>query len=358
MKKIILLLNLVLLVSCDNNISRDEYEKNVNATQNRLASGIPFNMLWNDNGVTKRSFIHQNLQNGLDDTPNQPAIAALSDLSEADYLGMPYPTYPYHYMTTNGLIQSPNETAFSFKIISEGYKNSQYGGNGINYPGFAVWVQNGFGGTPLEFKLINSAKQLSSDHLLREVAIVFEHWRNQWDLGSWSFKKQYKLNELAYIRPKFDIKTEHFNNYQSPNTLETQTYLTADLRIEYWKDGTKRRTDLVGVIFSNKGGANGTDLNGNPNDNIFWQDTNPANPRILLHGYRMGITPNLTVYPGNWTTIEFNYKPLIEEYLPAPPKDCTYENAIIVGFDIYSSTRSADIDFSLKNIYLNSEYNF
>lgn len=323
----------------------------------RIASETSFNMLWNDNGVTKRSFIHQNLQNGQDF--KIPAIWELCDLSEANLVGNPHNTWPYRYYTTRGdSIESPDSTkvAPSFKLVTEGYQNSEYN----NYPGFAIWVQNGFTNSPLEFKLINSAKQLSGTRKLHEVGVIFEHWHNQWNIPGWSFKEQYNLQQLSTIKPKFDVRLDHFDNYQSPN-IDTQTaYITADFRIEYWKDGdtVPRRVDLLGVIFSNSGGTNGYDYDGNPNNNIFWQDTSSNNPRVILHGYQLGLNiPNLTAVSSLFTTIEFDYKPLILQYLPAPPSGYTYSNAMIKGFDIYSSTRYADIDFSVKNIYLNGEYN-
>jgi len=359
MKVYFILPGFIFLLSCKkSNSLNQEATSNKDAGKNnaRIASGTLFNMLWNENGVTKRSFLHQNLQNGKDGSPINKPIRELCDLSEADLVGNPPNTWPYQYETTNGYIESPNKTAYSFKLVTEGYQNSEYS----NYPGFAIWVQNGSTNSPLEFKLINSAKQLSAQRKLHEVGVIFEHWHDQWNVGRWSFKEQYNVDQLSYIKPKFDVRFDHFDNYQSPNTDTQTAYITADFRIEYWKAGDTipKRIDLLGVIFSNVGGIKGYDYDGNPNNNIFWQDTSSSNPRVILHGYQLGLDiPNLNAVSSLFTTIEFDYKPLILQYLPAPPSGYTYSDAMIKGFDIYSSTRYADIDFSVKNIYLNSEYN-
>lgn len=357
MKKIFVFVICFYFFSCENNEKIIIKEQQKFGKDQRVASGVEFNMLWNKEGVTKRSFLHLNLNNGNVDLINNPPLRYLCDLSEADIVGNHHRTWPYVYLTTNGYIQSNDSTAPSFKLVSEGYDNHQFGGSGSNYSGFAIWVQNGYTNSPLVFRMINSAKQLSLDKKLREVGIVFEHWYNQFNEGRWSFKDQYYIEELSMIRPKFDIKINHFNNYRSPNTTITTTYLTADLRIEYYniRNGNKVRTDLIGVIFSNLGGSsNGFDFNGNLNDNVFWEDTNPQNPRVILHGYQLGLgIPNIPIIPNNFTTIEFDYKPLIAQYLPQPPVGC---KGVLVGFDVYSSTRCADIDFSIKNIYLNSKF--
>jgi hypothetical protein len=361
MKTLFILLGFIFFLSCkksDTEIQNVRSKTDASQSNARIASGTPFNMLWNGNGVTKRSFIHQNLglYNGA--YIPLPAVWQLCDLSEAHLVGNPFGVPGYKFATTSGdSIESLYGTKVypSFKLVTEGYPNSDYG----NYPGFAIWVQNGFTNSPLEFKCINSAKQLSGNDKLHEVGLVFEHWRNPWNpAGYYSFTDQYDLNQLSYVKPQFDVRLDHFNNYQSPELDKQTADITADLRIEYWKDDVKKRTDLLGVIFSNLGGPTGYDFNNDPTDNIFWRDPNPDNPRVLLHGYQLGLNiPNLTTVSSSFTTITFDYKPLILQYLPAPPPGCDYSNAIIVGFDIYSSTRYADIDFSLKNIYLNSEYN-
>lgn len=358
MKTLFILLGFIFFLSCKKvgTLNQEVNSKiDVRKSNARIASGTLFNMLWNDNGVTKRSFIHQNLSLYNGAYIPLPAIWQLCDLSEAHLVGNPFGVPEYRFATTSGdSIESLYGTRVypSFKLVTEGYPNNDYG----NYPGFAIWVQNGFTNSPLEFKFINSAKQLSGNDKLHEVGLVFEHWRNPWSpAGYYSFTDQYDLNQLSYVKPQFDVRLDHFNNYQSPELNKQTADITADLRIEYWKDGVKKRTDLLGVLFSNLGGTNGYDFNGNSNDSIFWQDTSSSYPRILLHGYKLGLNiPNITSVSSSFTTITFDYKPLILKYLPPPPDSC---KAILVGFDIYSSTRYADIDFSLKSIYLNSEYN-
>ncbi|RZL17036.1 MAG: hypothetical protein EOO89_09950 [Pedobacter sp.] len=201
--------------------------------------------------------------------------------------------------------------------------------------------------------MINSAKNLSQNAKLHEVGIQFAHWNNPWPNGQgrWSFREQYKVGDLTSIKPKFDVRLELYDDTNSPNTILPTTYLTADLRLEWHKNNILVRRDLLGVIFSN---PNNYDMNNNSTDAVFWQDIQPANPRIFLHGSMLNLgIPNLqTISTTNYTTIEFDYMPLIMQYLPGPPEGCTYDDAVIVGLDIYSSTRCADVVFSVKNIYL------
>ncbi len=355
----------IFLYSCTKEMQY--HESIVEVSESKVqTSTATFNMLWNKDGVRKRSFIHLNLLHGIGNDNLRPAVWQMSDLSEADSVGNPYNTWPYKYKITpgstytNDSISSPNNTAYSFLLVTEGYQNNQFG----VYPGFDVWIQNSYTNQPLEFNIFNNAKQfseydsVSKAYPLHEAGIIFQHWYNQWNEGRWSFTKQFNIGQLQFIKPKFQVRLDDFNNYASPNTTLTTSYLTADLRIEYRRNGNLVRTDLLGVIFSNLGGINGFDYNGNTNDDIFWEDTNPVNPRVLLHGYQLGLTPsNITAFPSIWTTIEFDYLPLVYTYLPAPPADCTYDDAILVGFDIYSSTRASDIVFSVKDIYLNGKYN-
>lgn len=365
MKLFLSCLLVILLYSCTKEIQNHESITEVSESKVQT-SAATFNMLWNKEGVRKRSFIHLNLLHGIGNDNLRPAVWQMSDLSEADSVGNPYNTWPYKYKITpgstytNDSISSPNNTAYSFLLVTEGFQNSQFG----VYPGFDVWIQNSYTNQPLEFNIFNNAKQfseydsVSNAYPLHEAGIIFQHWYNQWNEGRWSFTQQFNIGQLQFIKPKFQIRLDDFNNYASPNTTLTTSYLTADLRIEYRRNGNLVRTDLLGVIFSNLGGINGFDYNGNTNDDIFWEDTNPVNPRILLHGYQLGLTPsNITAFPSVWTTIEFDYLPLVYTYLPAPPTNCTYDDAILVGFDIYSSTRASDIVFSVKDIYLNGKYN-
>lgn len=364
MKLFSLVLLVTLLYSCTKKIRNDEINAPASYAKNQH-NASSFNMLWNKDGVRKRSFIHLNLLHGIGNDNLRPAVWQMSDLSEADSVGNPYNTWPYKYPVTpgsaylNDSIHSPNNTAYSFLLVTEGYNNNQFGA----YPGFDVWIQNSYTNHPLEFNVFNNAKQFSqydstlNAFPLHEAGIIFQHWYNQWDEGRWSFTEQFKIAQLEFIKPRFQVRLDNFNNYASPNTTLTTTYLTADLRIEYRQNNNLIRTDLLGVIFSNLGGTNGFDYNGDITDDIFWEDKSTDNPRILLHGYQLGLTPsNILTYPSAWTTIEFDYLPLIYEYLPAPPLNCTYDNAILTGFDIYSSTRASDIVFSVKDIYLNGKY--
>ncbi|WP_314241953.1 hypothetical protein [Empedobacter tilapiae] len=247
---------------------------------------------------------------------------------------------------------SQNNSAPSFLLISEGYDNNQHG----KYPGFDMWITNGYG-FPIEMKIFNNSKYFVDHNKLREVGIVFNHWFNEYNEGRWAFRDQYKLTDFKEIRSIFDIKLENYNPHLPNATLQT-VVLSADLRINYYNESGKHvRGDLLSLIFCN---PNNYDINNNPNDSIYWQSWNATNDdlidgvpyrRISIHANKVGIS-NFHNVNQNFNHIDFDFIPLIKTFLPSPPENLTYENAIIVGYDIYSSTRGADISFSVKNINL------
>ncbi len=343
--------------------SRDYDEAiKTNAKTSNTTLSAPVSLLWNDNGVRWRSFMHLPLINGVAST--ELPLYELSDLSQADNIGSPgnvwsppsnSPAYSYlvKKLETNAnvWINAPHGQYPSFKLVTEGYNNSEYG----FYPGYAFWV-DWVNGNPINFTIFNNAKNLSNSDSLHETGLVFEHYHNQWGLANYAFTGQYNLNSFIKIKPSFNAMLVGHARNNGASELKT-SYLTADLRIEYWKSNASypTRTDLLGVIFCN---PMNDDLNGNANDAIFWKDWTgnwvnnsvQTSARILLLANKLGLPSiNSLDVP---TEITFDYIPLIQEYLPPPPPGYTYNDAIIVGFDVYSSVRNSDMTFKLWNVNL------
>ncbi|TGN24562.1 hypothetical protein [Empedobacter tilapiae] len=353
MKKILLLLPLlILMISCENQNELDEESINQKTNTNLRTNNIDNNLLWNDNGITKRSYIHVNHLNML--THEKP-LQQLSDLSEGDNLGMPTHIWPFKYECSNGnYISSLNESSPSFILITEGYDNINYG----KYPGFDIWVQGGWSQNPIDFKIFNNAKALGNKNQLREVGLVFSHWPNNEKKGNHSFKEQFYLGNFNSVFTSFKVKLDDY--YPKSNIEIRPTYITADFRFTYYNsEGVAVRSDVIGVLFSN---PYNYDFYKNPNDvnhdKIFWKDfdsviDNVPLKRILLDGKMLNINlPNNSIVSSIFNNVNFDYMPLIKKFLPSPPNGLTYNDAVIIGFDIYSSTRDGDVTFSIKDIRL------
>src|SRR5262245_36311494 len=120
MKQLLILSGIAFFFSCKKAEVR-ELQSQTEASQRN--DGNIFNMLWNGEGVTKRSFIYQSQHLDMCDTTFYPAVWQLCDLSEAPLAGNPGGTWPYHYETnhpTVPFIEAPNQAAPSFKVNTEG----------------------------------------------------------------------------------------------------------------------------------------------------------------------------------------------------------------------------------------------
>ena len=91
-------------------------------------------------------------------------------------------------------------------------------------------------------------------------------------------------------------------------------------------------------------------MNGNLSDNIFYSNRTSVNGCsnsgvnciVLLHGNKLGYAA-LNGYYQRWNV---EYKTLIAQYLPPPPANST---SVIASWEIYPSTRGADIELDVKN---------
>jgi hypothetical protein len=76
-----------------------------------------------------------------------------------------------------------------------------------------------------------------------------------------------------------------------------------------------------------------------------------STPSRLLHGEAIMKLPMMALpqLNGEFKTVRIDYKALFERYF-VPPPGHTLKDAIIIGLDIYSSVRGADVTFKVKNI--------
>jgi hypothetical protein len=372
----------LLLLGCEN----DSNQKSVDQTSpaSRTTALLPTqDLLWNSTnglGVTKRNFVHLNC---TETTCNdEKAIQYLSDLS-ALIPGKPANIWPFNYPVDNftdenydgqqdGIISATDLSVHSLRLISLGYNNSNFG----EYPGFAIDVYGGYDGQPITFNNKNMARTMENPNNLREVGLLFDHWPGPYKIndvvqfdtngdaifndGNWAFKKNYRLGNFNEIKGNFSAKLNYF--YTNLSGIPNSVYATADFRIGYYSDTTGEliREDLLGVIYYT---GNSFDLNGNSTDEIYWKDfttlvNGKPSHRILL---RAGASQLATfgintigannIPSNNFTNIVIPFKELVYKYL-SPPTGYTINDAIIVGYDVYTHTRGYDLEVGLKNVRL------
>ncbi|CAM3327808.1 hypothetical protein [Empedobacter stercoris] len=304
--------------------------------------GISNSLLWNPK-ITKKSWVFYNQDSAM-------FRNYYSNLTEGHLLGSPSNQWDSSYLDpiSNQTIHTSNLSNYSLMWVTLGYDYNQKKSN----PGFDFLILNDnriSNNEPLEFRIINNAKFLNNDKL-REVGFIFNNWPqywpvdNVWSGGNHSFKANYNINDFNTLKVTFNAK---LNDYKPPlnNTVWSGAYITCDFRFSVYNDnGSIFKSYLIGVIFSN---PSNKDYNGNPNDDIFFQETilnqGVTIERTLLHGNKVGID-NID---SSYKNITIDFKPLILKYF----NDIDFNKTnFITGLDIYSATRSADITYDIKEI--------
>lgn len=286
------------------------------------ARAATVNMLWNHQ-LGYRSWVQWN-QDG-----ERPAAGC--DMSQGNLTGSPAGSYQC-LMADGSYVKAPNGSQPSVRWVSLNFTNDQY----KKYPGYDMWVTGSGYGSPIEFMFANSSKT-STTGGLNEVGFVFEHW--PLNAGKWAFREQFRVGHFSKIMASMQARLKGFS--ASGNATWRTAYVTADFRINYYDaDGTWVRNDLLGVILSN---PNNYDHTGTTSDVYYYK----SGTHVLLHGNKLGI-PTINTPATTDTAISFDYLPLIKTYLPPPPAGLTYNDAVVDGWDVYSSTMLADMSFYLK----------
>jgi hypothetical protein len=327
----------------------------------RKVSGATENMLWNHR-MTKRSWMHTSVIDG------QAAKSIRHASTLQDLVGNPANIYPLEYLTYNEInnvwtpeyIHASNYSAPSTTWVSYNYSVDHW----REYPGFDKWIFDGaVAGDPLIFQFANNAKYLNDNFTLHEVGFVFQHWFQEGSAaefnqtgGWWSFRQQYKLSDFSEIKPFFKVKLNNYDPIETANPNKG-AYITCDFRYVYFDPVTKQRirSDFVGVVFCI---SPGLDFDGNSLNHIVWKSFTPESNRILLLASKINI-PYLNIANlserSSYKDITYNILNLITQYNPPPP-GYTIEDAYLDGYDIYSASRGADIQFWITDIQLNGKW--
>ncbi|MBD1421803.1 hypothetical protein [Sphingobacterium chuzhouense] len=298
-------------------------------------------LLWNQ-GVKKKNYTHMNSH----DRGRQPSLCAVSDLSEL-IPGKPSNVNETYACLEGGSIAATDRSAPSVHLVSincDGHEYIYDYPNSTRKTGFAFNPKRENPDDPIEFQFVNLASgYTNADSLkyLREVGLVFSNWGKS-NTGNWAFKRDFTIGEFDKdIQLKFFAKLDHVNKPNANNNI----YITCDLRYVFWNGNQKVRADLVGVlVYENLANPS------NP-DPVYWKSSSNVgsdpSERWFIRGARTQV-PQLT---SEWKEITINFNKFIE-MLPDPPAGVSYDDAVISGFDLYSSMRGQDVVFSVKDVRL------
>ncbi|GAB1415428.1 hypothetical protein MASR2M117_08340 [Paludibacter sp.] len=299
-------------------------------------------LIWNQR-LIKKNYTHMNSH----DRGRQPSLCAVSDMSEL-IPGKPSNVNETYSCLEGGSIAASDRSAPSVHLVSINCDGDEYI---YDYPnnrrktGFAFNPKRENPNNPIEFQFVSLASgytKADSINYLREVGLVFSNWGKS-NSGNWAFKRDFTIGEFNKdIQVKFLAKLDYVNKTSADKNI----YITCDLRYVFWnKNNQKVRADLVGVFFyENLADPNST----NP---IFWSSSamvgNDPSERRLIRGK----LNNVTQLGSNWREVTINYGKFID-MLPQPPDGLSYNDAVISGFDLYSSMRGQDVVFSVKDVRL------
>lgn len=278
-----------------------------------------------------------------------------STLAEADRAGTPLRSRTcgggYHCANGISVPAAPGGSCASYEIDTRaGWRLSEMG----KTPGWDAEILSGGGGTPMVYRYRNDAAQEPDPCTLREIGTVYEGYR-----GAAIMDGQIRRNadgspvtmgQFSHVIATFSIAVPP-NEYKPPTCGRAPTaYVTADFHIGYaGPGGAIAQHQLLGVLVY---GMRETGLQGQPSSSAtLWSGMVHSTPSRLLHGEAIVKLPMMALpqLNGEFKTVRIDYKTLFERYF-VPPPGHTLKDAVIIGLDIYSSVRGADVTFKVKNI--------
>ncbi|MCX6011810.1 MAG: IPT/TIG domain-containing protein, partial [Chloroflexi bacterium] len=286
-----------------------------------------------------------------------PWVSIGTSLAQAFLVGNPSGLCPQGLQGIN--VEGASNTPASNGACESYYNDTRFwwkSSEWKQWPGWDVHVAGNGNGTPLELFYANHAYPLSQcTQQSREVGIAFD--------GSSSIKPNMNLGQFKTVTGTFDLNISAQsinptincpNGYEAPfqNVTDPWAYVSGDFRVNYFNpDGTWVRGDIFSVHVYNAQAV--------ANKDIFWQgSTCTVNPSNNQYGCTVMINPSAAdvsssaISPGGgYKTFSINFKELYKKYV-TPPPGFTTDDAVVGGYDVYSSVRGVDMNFSLKNINL------
>ncbi len=286
-----------------------------------------------------------------------PWVSVGSSLAQALLVGNPAGLCPQGLQGTN--VENATNTPAANGACESYYNDTRFWWKSTErqqWPGWDVYVAGDGNGTPLELFYANHAYPLSQcTSQVREVGIAYD--------GNTSIRPNMNLGQFKSLTGKFDlsISAQNINpalscpnGYDAPfqNVTDPWGYISADFRVNYFKpDGTWVRGDIFSVHVYNAQTVT--------NKDVFWQNptcvVNPANNQygcvLMINPSAAGISTSAIAPGDGYKTFVIDFKNLYKKFI-TPPAGFTTDDAVVGGYDIYSSVRGADVNFSLKNIDL------
>lgn len=334
---------------CDAN-SGGNYVKSISFTAPEYTE-----LIWN-NKTKYRNWQHNNEYEGVipqyNTDPEYYSYCSINNFTDAIPNRPPAPGETLKCYLGNGN-SSVNTVDYTGSIIFDtvNYKDSEYiTGSPTNAAGFKYDI-NYSSGQPIEFNLYNQMYNGTQPpgfvSTLREVCLMFWHWQgvSAADMtdnsGKYSFRRSFDLNEFDdNIIVSFKAKIN--KSIVKTTVSGSNSFLTSDLRFQYYNGNQVVFSGLVGVIFYEN------NLYG-PDNLVYWTDykydNNDKYSKMLIRGSKQDIK----VCDFNYQEITINYKNFISQL--ALPDGLVYDKVIITGLDIYTHIEAnADLNFSVKDV--------
>jgi hypothetical protein len=218
-------------------------------------------------------------------------------------------------------------------------------------PGWSVEALSGGDGEPVVLRYGNRSQGDPSSCRLREVGLVYQSWpdpvASALKLGEGG--RRVRLRDIDGLEARFEARL--VSEAGRPQCAAMPSgYITVDFRMAYFADdpsGVPLRSDLVGVVIHQVPGSRR--LAGADEPDVYWRGTVVGRANLLLMGDRL---PQPTP-PLDKTFQRFTIDlAAVIDRLPAPPAGLARGDAVIMGLDIYSAVRGADLVFDVRNVDL------
>ena len=221
----------------------------------------------------------------------------------------------------------------SYYHVTYGWTSKQFG----VYPGWAIWNLGD------SFRLFNHSNNMADPCQLREVSVSYIHYPDSY--GYYGLRKQYELAEVAEAHGVFSARLGYTSEKPRCAALPTG-YITSDFGVKHLDaNGVTVRTDTIGVLIYNQ---SGWVHNPSAAEELYWFNGCERDAELcqaLLRGRKLGHAP----MSPEWQRYDIEFKALLK-YLPKPPTSTV--RSVVFLWEVYSSSRGADIEFDVRDMGL------
>jgi hypothetical protein len=241
-----------------------------------------------------------------------------------------------------------NEAAPSF------YNDTRFGWTSADadrVPGWSVETLSGGDGEPVVLRYGNHAHDDPSPCRLREVGLVYQAWpdpaASALRLGDGG--RRIRLRDVEGLEARFEARL--VSEAGPPQCVAMPSgYITVDFRMAYFANdpsGVPLRSDLIGIVIHQVPGSRPLARADEPD--VYWRGSVAGRANLLLLGERLPRpTPPLSE---TFQSVVIDFGAVVER-LPAPPAGMARGDAVIMGLDVYSAVRGADLVFDVRDVDL------